>query len=240
MSTTPTHPTAQLELPGQAAVADGPHDMSAMYVMHHAFRRDLDRFTAAVRRTPLDDAASWQALARRWERFGMVLHHHHTIEDAHIWPPLLTRVDAEGTPADRATLEAMQAEHETIDPQLEACGAGFAAMAERPSAEERDRLAGCVAAIRDGLHQHLSHEETGALPLVQRYLPEADWQASEKAAQRSFALRDLGFLLPWAASGLDRAARERAFGTAGLMFRILYRLTAGRFDKSEARTFRHA
>ena len=39
----------QLRLPGQAAAPEGPVDMQTMYLMHHAFRRDLDSFAAAVR-----------------------------------------------------------------------------------------------------------------------------------------------------------------------------------------------
>jgi Hemerythrin HHE cation binding domain len=240
MSTTDTPYAPQLSLAGQAHTAEGPLDMSAMYVMHHAFRRDLDRFPRAVRQTPLEDAEAWRALAVRWQRLGMVLHHHHMIEDTTIWPPLLATVDAAGDSAERETLEAMQAEHETIDPQLLACGTGFAAMAESPSAETRDRLADDVAVMRDGLHRHLSHEETGALPLVQKYLPPPDWEASEKAAKRSFAPRELGFLIPWAATGLPRPALDRAFAGAGLLFRVLYRLTRGRFAKAEAVAFRHA
>jgi hemerythrin-like domain-containing protein len=240
MSTTERRPVPQLDLPGQVHVAEGPHDMSGMYVMHHAFRRDLDTFVTAVGRTPLDDATTWRALAERWQRFGMVLHHHHTIEDTTIWPPLLARCDAAGDAGARATLEAMQAEHETIDPQLMACSTGFAAMVATPSAEARQRLADDLAAIRDGLHRHLGHEETEALPLVQRYLPAADWDASEKAAQKAFAPRELGFLIPWAASGLDKTSMDRAFGTAGFLFRVVYRLTRGRFAKGEAVAFRHA
>ena len=71
----------QLDLPGQTHVADGPHDQSGMYVMHHGFRRDLARFERAVRNTPVGDAATWRALAKRWAAFTEVLHHHHTIED---------------------------------------------------------------------------------------------------------------------------------------------------------------
>ena len=36
---------------------------------------------AAVRRTPLHDTTTWEALQRRWSRFVEVLHHHHTVED---------------------------------------------------------------------------------------------------------------------------------------------------------------
>src|SRR5690349_24812811 len=105
MKSTSTHPQ-QLKLPGQSCVADGPHDQSGMYVMHHAFRRDLAAFEAAVRATPIGDAATWRALGDRWADFATVLHHHHGVEDEHLWPVLLaaTTDDATGT----ALLHAME------------------------------------------------------------------------------------------------------------------------------------
>src|SRR3712207_6332123 len=102
--------------------------MSGMYVMHHAFRRDLARFAEAVRATPLEDAEVWRALADRWQRFAMVLHHHHSTEDADIWPLLLAHADVSGDARARETLDAMAAEHRAIDPQLAACSEGFATM----------------------------------------------------------------------------------------------------------------
>ena len=82
----------QICLPGQTHVAEGPHDQTGMYVMHHAFRRDLDRFQTAVRTTPVEERDTWHALAARWERFAEVLHHHHTVEDEHIWPVMERRI----------------------------------------------------------------------------------------------------------------------------------------------------
>ena len=56
----------QLRLPGQAAAPEGPVDMIMMYLMHHAFRRDLAAFAAAVPHTPVEDTGAWGALAARW------------------------------------------------------------------------------------------------------------------------------------------------------------------------------
>ena len=54
--TTPSWPTRpppeQLTLPGQSHTAEGPHDQTGMYVMHHAFRRDLDAFVGRRREHP--------------------------------------------------------------------------------------------------------------------------------------------------------------------------------------------
>src|SRR5688572_2700517 len=82
----------QLMLPGQAATSDGPLDMTMMYVMHHAFRRDLRALTRAVAVTPLGDRVAWRELDRRWRLFAYVLHHHHTGEDEGYWPLLAGRV----------------------------------------------------------------------------------------------------------------------------------------------------
>ena len=240
MTATETAYPAQLMLAGQTHAASGPHDMSGMYLAHHAFRRDLSRFAAAARNTPVEDADAWQALAGRWTRFAKILHHHHTVEDEAIWPPLLARVAAAGDDQDRETLEAMEAEHDTIDPQLAACGEGFAVMAVAPSPVTRDKLAADVAATRDGLAQHLEHEETEALPLVQRHLTPAEWELAEQRAGTGVGLRDLAFLVPWMAERLDQETLGAAFRKAGAPMRVLYALTRGRFAKVEAVAFRHA
>ena len=91
----PTWP-AQIRLPGQTAAHPGPVDMTMMYVMHHAFRRDLAAFAAAAAATPVADREAWAALAERWELFSSALHHHHSGEDTGLWPLLMDRTDDDG------------------------------------------------------------------------------------------------------------------------------------------------
>ena len=67
--TTPSY-RPQLTLPGQAHTAEGPHDQTGMYVMHHALRRDFDRFAAAVEGTPIAEHEVWAALERALGRDG--------------------------------------------------------------------------------------------------------------------------------------------------------------------------
>jgi len=120
-----TASVAQATFPGQAAAPPGQIDLMAMYLMHHAFRRDLRRFAAAAAETPIEDRDTWRSLATRWGQFSRVLHHHHSGEDEVLWPLLLARVDAAGDSAGRETLEAMEAEHSEIDPLLSGCKDGF-------------------------------------------------------------------------------------------------------------------
>ena len=237
--TTTKNPTTvpQLRLPGQTAAPDGPVDMLMMYVMHHAFRRDLAAFSQAARLTPSGDRATWRALADRWALFADVLHHHHSGEDAGLWPELLERSGE----ADRATLEAMEAEHAEIDPLLQGCAAGFARLAERDDEDARRALSVRVTATRESLGRHLKHEETDAIAILQRVLTHEDW---ERIDEEHFKNDDMPFskivrLVPWVAYGVPPEHFARIFGTVGRPFWVIWLATRGRFARNEQRAFRY-
>jgi hemerythrin-like domain-containing protein len=229
----------QIKLPGQSSVADGPHDQIGMYVMHHAFRRDLAAFEAAVRATPIGAADTWRAMARRWEKFATVLHHHHGVEDSDLWPVLVAGAEAAGDSAGLGVLAAMEVEHEQIDPTLAAVAAGFGAMVEHPCADHRNALDVHVTSARAALHAHMNHEETEALPLLQRTLTEEQNARFEKAAQGAYPLSTVPFLLPWAAAGLPAEALARILATAPPGYGLLLRLLRGRYERGERQAFRY-
>ena len=229
----------QIDLPGQTHVAEGPHDHTGMYVMHHAFRRDLAAFASSVRATPLSDTATWEALVRRWARFGAALHHHHTAEDELYWPALLRAVEARGTAADVAEVRAMSEEHAGIDPLLEAVTGGFAAVVDHPCEEHRNALDIRLAGLREVLGEHLHHEETVVLPLVQRVMTTEEYLAVEKAIGKSYPVRDTAFLIGWAMHGLPPAGRDAMIALAGAPYRVRHALVRGRFERAERAAFRH-
>jgi hypothetical protein len=232
----------QLLLPGQAAAQEGPVDLSIMYAVHHAFRRDLAAFAAAAGRTPADDRPTWRALAQRWELFATTLHGHHSGEDAGLWPMLLDRVDAAGDAEGRQVLEAMEAEHADIDPLLHACGQGFARLAASADEDARAALAVRLVAAREHLARHLRHEECDALRLVQAHLSQADWDRMDKEhfqAEHTFA--DLLRLAPWVLHGLPTTAVERLKATRdGRVLVALWKLLLRRrFERRERVAFRY-
>jgi hypothetical protein len=251
--TQPTHPiqptqqranVPQLMLPGQAAAPEGPVDATAMYVMHHAFRRDLAAFAAAVPVTPVDDRATWRRLRQRWELFATVLHKHHSGEDAILWPMLLERVDAAGDAQAGRTLEEMEAEHEEIDPTLQACAEGFARLAEHPqiedAADERAALAVRLVAARERLGAHLRHEERDAMALVQRHLTPQDWEELVRELDKDQTPRYLARVLPWAAHGLTPAQIKQIGGSAGAVLVLVWRLFLKLpFERRERAAFRY-
>jgi iron-sulfur cluster repair protein YtfE (RIC family) len=234
-----THRTSQITLPGQTHVAEGPHDQTGMYVMHHAFRRDLTAFEAAVRQTPVGDRSTWQALQSRWERFATILHHHHEVEDRSIWPVLVAHAEQSGDGEAQRTLQAMEDEHADIDPALAAVRQGFASMVEHPCDDHRNALDVHVTAMRASLLDHLRHEETEALPYLQRVMTPAEFEASEKAAAAGYPVRLMPFLLPWVADGLTDEVTRRLIGGAGAAYAVALRLSRPRYLRRERRAFRY-
>ena len=225
----------QLMLPGQTAAPGGPVDMKTMYLMHHAFRRDLRKLGAAVPRTPVDDTATWTALARRWERFSEILHHHHSGEDAGIWPFLLEVAH----PSERQTLLTMEAEHAKIDPLLQSCGEGFAALAAGAGLEQRAALAVRLAEARELLCGHLKHEETEAMVILQRHMTVEDWERIEKEHfQTKVSIGYLLYVVPWIAEELPQQVVKDLLAEEGLPMRVINRVGQWtRFRKLERTAF---
>ncbi len=237
-STTSPGYRPQLSLPGQAASPEGPVDMTMMYLMHHAFRRDLAAFVAVVPRTPVDDQGAWAALADRWQLFSATLHNHHEGEDKHVWPALMGRADAE----ERAVLAAMEAEHAVIDPALTACRDGITSMVTHPSHDVRNALAVRLVAAREHLTRHLAHEETEAIAFMQRVLSAKDWDAIEARLRTTLTLPEIVRMVPWVIHELPLEARRQLFGEmpGGTAYRLIWVLTRRRFARADRRAFAHA
>lgn len=231
----------QANFPGQAAAPPGPADLMPMYLMHFGFRRDLASFAAAVAGTVVEDRRAWRALDRRWAQFARVLHLHHAGEDEILWPLLLEKVNLAGDLGGRTTLEAMEAEHEEIDPLLAGCAEGLASLAAGGDADTRAALVVRLTATRERLSRHLGHEESEAMALVQLHLTPAEWEALHPQFGRHYTARDALFALPWVLYDLPGDLRPRALSFVGrgptLAWRLLLRVP---FAIRERRIFRGA
>src|SRR5579862_8603582 len=135
-------------LPGTNAArhGTGDADLTIMIAAHDAFRRDLTRLARTASAAP--DPARRESVQAGWELFKRQLHLHHTAEDEIIWPKLRPRLAH--SPAALSVLDAMEAEHELIDPLLAGVDAAFADQA--PPADVID-------ALTTSLTGHLRHEE---------------------------------------------------------------------------------
>ncbi len=236
MTITETWPT-QIILAGQAAAPEGPLDMWMMYVVHHAYRRDLAAFVRAAERTPADAQPTWQALGQRWALFGAALHHHHHAEDTALWPLLMARVDDSG----RQVLADMEAEHAQIDPVLEAVGEALVTLSRTADEDLRAALVVRLVAAKEGLGRHLAHEETEAIALMQQVMTEAEWRRmqDESFKPEKITLAVVRNMLPWTIAGVPDVVRERLLGDlpAG---RLFWRLTQPGYNRRERRAFEYA
>jgi len=242
MNHTGTSPSyrPQLVLPGQAHAAEGPHDQTGMYVMHHALRRDFGRFAAAVAATPVAEHQVWAALERRWVAMAEVLHHHHSAEDAELWPLLQQHAEAAGDATDLKVLADMEDEHAYIDPALENVRGAFASMSTHPCTDHRNALEIRLGAAHELLLSHLAHEEEHALPMLQRTLSHEENAAFEKAVAKRYPVRSVPFVLPWAMDGVPAEARERLLESTPPGYGLLLRIFRRRYERGERLAFRYA
>jgi len=229
------------KLPGTDAArhGSGDADLAIMLAAHDAFRRDLGRLARAAA-DGRSDPSRRQSVAAGWELFKRELHMHHTAEDEVIWPVLRPRLA--GSEHAQSVLDAMEEEHERIDPLLAAVDAAFAQRdgAARGAGREvgddwpgEDRLADVIDVLASTLTSHLAHEERDGLPLIGVALTGAEWRSVGFKIARRNGLAEGGEMFAWI---LDGAGREDAAATLGALpppLRLLYRAVwKPRFEKT--------
>jgi Hemerythrin HHE cation binding domain len=224
------------KLPGTDAArhGTGDADLTIMIAAHDAFRRDLTRLARAAAAADLSDPARRRSVTAGWELFKRQLHMHHRAEDEIIWPTLRPRLAHSQTAL--SVLDAMEEEHERIDPLLAAVDAAFARQAASPGGDSpgEDQLADVIDVLASTLIGHLAHEERDGLPLIGVALSAAEWRGVGFKIARRNGLSSGGEMFAWI---LDGAGREDAAASLGTLppppLRLLYRAVwKPRLDKT--------
>jgi len=213
------------KLPGTDAArhGTGAADLTIMLAAHDAFRRDLTRLARAAATADPSDPARRQSVAAGWELLKRQLHLHHTAEDQIIWPVLRPRL-AHSEHA-LSVLDAMEAEHDLIDPLLAAVDTAFNVAP--------DQLADVIDALATTLTGHLAHEERDGLPLIGVALTAAEWRAAGRAIARKNGLSDGSEMFAWMLDGIGRDQAAATLGSLPPPLRLLYRaIWKPRFDKT--------
>ncbi|HTX28272.1 MAG TPA: hemerythrin domain-containing protein [Streptosporangiaceae bacterium] len=214
------------KLPGTDAArhGTGDADLTIMLAAHDAFRRDLTRLARTAGSANLSDPARRESVAAGWDLFKRQLHMHHTAEDEIIWPVLRPRLAH--SPAGLSVLDAMEAEHELIDPLLAAVEVQFAGAGG-------DRLADAIGALTSALTGHLGHEERDGLPLIGVALTAAEWRGAGRKMASKNGLAASSEMFAWILDGADRGHAAATLGQLPPPLRILYRARwKPRFDKT--------
>ena len=186
-------------------------DLTVMHALHDAFRRDLELLTRAAAVLGEDPDAQ-ERLDLGWTVLAEQLHHHHTVEDEQLWP--LVRRSWGQSPDALQVLDAMEDEHELVDPALAAVGEAVGGGGS--PAESLDRL---NTVVRD----HLEHEEREAMPLIVRVVTPQDWDEFSARQARSLGLKGAAQFFPWLLLGQDDIRTERVLGVLPAPLRWAYR-----------------
>ena len=188
---------------------EGEVDFTMMYAAHDAFSRHLDRIAETLDR----DGHLSGGTADRWKLFAKQLHIHHTAEDTALWPALRAAI---ASPDELAVLDAMEAEHAQLDPQVDNIDAHVEA-----------GLAGDAAAglreLAAGLARHMRHEENAALPLLDTYLGRAGWAEFVQQIRSTQGISGAAVYLPWLLDGASTDIARQVLGVLPPPARLVYR-----------------
>jgi hypothetical protein len=232
------------KLPGTDAARHGAGDadLAIMLAAHNAFRRDLTRLARAAAAADLSDPAKRQSVAVGWELFKHELHLHHTAEDELIWPVLRPRLAYSENAL--SVLDAMEEEHERIDPLLTAvdaafhggmgpAGSGGSPGVVPPGQPSEDRLADVIDVLVSTVTGHLAHEERDGLPLIGVALTGAEWRGVGFKIARKNGLSNGAEMFAWMLDGVGRQDAAATLRSLPPPLRLLYRAVwKPRFDKT--------
>ncbi|MEV6886936.1 hemerythrin domain-containing protein [Streptomyces sp. NPDC051135] len=185
-----------------------PVDLTMMYAIHRAFRRDLRLLEAAQ----YDDPAAFR---QAWRLFRTYLSIHHLAEDHSLWPVLRTRLA--GREEALGMLQAMESEHAQLDTAVEKVDA---VLGQDDRARELPELMAGVAAC---LTDHLDHEEAQALPLLESELTGAEWQAFVTEQRNQVGIKGASTFFPWLLDGASEGERRDVLGRVPAPLRLVYR-----------------
>jgi hemerythrin-like domain-containing protein len=157
-----------------------------MATIHSAFRRELRLAPALLRSVEHGHRLRAGIVGTHLDLLDRFLHHHHTIEDAMVWPKLLDRVPAEIMPI----VALMETQHEMVADLLARIAALRTEWRADADWSHADQLATLYAHLHDALIEHLDAEEQHVMPLVEACIARKEWARIGKAAQRGTPLKD--------------------------------------------------
>lgn len=192
------------------------YDMTMILVTHNAFRRDLGRLTDAAARAENGDPRRNGAVLVGWRTLQSLLQSHHVGEDRSMWPRM--RNGLRDRTDELAVLNAMEEEHERIDPLLKAVDTAFAKQASDPA-----RLTAAVGEFTQEVSDHLAHEENEAFPLVRASMSARDWNRVVSEMRGGLAaLRAAPEFFPWLLEDAKPEDRDAVLTRVPPPLRLLY------------------
>ena len=159
-----------------------------MPTLHTLFRRELRLAGGVVRGVQPGDTTRAAVVADHVDFLMRALHHHHTVEDELLWPPLLSRVPEELAPI----VELMQSQHEVVEHLVEKINA---LLPELRHARQQAELADTLDELHGHLVEHLDAEEAHLLPIAAAHLEPHEWDAMAEKGREGVARKDMALAM---------------------------------------------
>lgn len=169
-------------------------DMRMMLLIHSALLRDFSLIRDAL------DGPPTTALVQRWRLACDILRHHQRAEDVSLWP--LIESCAADDSDERAVLDAMLSEHGMIDPLVDALDESLIEGGDPAAARAQ------LDALIDAMRSHFAHEESDAMPILERLVPVADRRTFERQQRESIDPDQRLMFFPWLTDGAEEADAE--------------------------------
>jgi hypothetical protein len=143
-----------------------------MLKVHAAFRREYALIPPLVRAAAGTDAGRAQIVASHIRLVNLLLHLHHSSEDAVLWPLLLARAPKETDPV----VHLMQDQHQGIEAALREAGARLDTWDADATRGETEALAVALERLDAALAEHMALEERLALPVIERHVFASEYE----------------------------------------------------------------
>jgi Hemerythrin HHE cation binding domain len=176
-------------------------EMSMNKAIHGAFRRDLDRFIAALSTFPPGDMTRARQLGAAWANFDDQLTHHHEGEHAIAWPAL------EAVGVSKELLATMDTEHESMAASLVKTRTAISALTQTADAQESAATLAAFQELKSVTVAHLDHEEAEIEDVYLANRHTAELKAMGKAFGKVSPARG-GRFFAWLLDGASSEERE--------------------------------
>jgi hemerythrin-like domain-containing protein len=143
-----------------------------MYTVHTMFRREYALLPGLVRAVAAKDEERAKVVADHVRLVNLVLHHHHSAEDATLWPALLKRAPREID----SVVHLLEGQHNGLDVLLDEVSMRLDCWTDGADSADGEALAAVLQRLVAALYEHMGLEEKLALPLVERHIFAAEWE----------------------------------------------------------------
>lgn len=170
-------------------------DTRDMNLVHAIFRREYRLLPGLIRAVGSGDVQRARVIGEHAQMFIATLEHHHTNEDAMLWPKLHERVPTELEPL----VDLMEDHHAQVHDLMEAIEPLLGRWISTADVRDRDHLADLFDRLYAILAEHLGAEERDLLPIMARTITAAEWtefvEAGHAAIPGSLRFMALGAML---------------------------------------------